>query len=51
MKKITVWIALMMLVFSSLAYAGGDQNCGDEGTGPTGTTGEGSVSQNRAPAN
>ena len=49
MKKMMVWITALMLVFSSMAYAGGDQNCGDEGTGPTGSTGQGTPTQNRAP--
>ena len=51
MKKLIGFIVAMMIVFSSLAYAGGDQNCGDVGEGFTGTTApdQAAVEQNRAP--
>lgn len=49
MKKMMGFIVAMML-FSSLAFAGGDQVCGDKATGPAGDTGVGTVEQNRAPA-
>ena len=50
MKKITGFIAVFMIFLSSLAYAGGDQNCGDKAAGPAGDTGQGTVEQNRPPA-
>lgn len=46
MKKILGLITVIMIVFSSLAYAGGDQNHGSEGQGSTGSNGQGEVSQN-----
>ena len=49
MKKIMGFIIAMMIVFSSMAYAGGDKNCGDVGQGNTGTTGEGETTQTRTP--
>ena len=49
MKKMMVFIAAFMLCLSALAYAGGDKNCGDVGQGSTGSDGQGTVSQNRAP--
>ena len=36
-----------MIVFSSLAYTGGDKVRGDKGQGDTGTTGGGSTTQTR----
>lgn len=49
MKKVFGFITAMMLLFSSLALAGGDQVCGDKSAGPAGTTGSGTIEQNRAP--
>ena len=36
-----------MIIFLSLAYAGGDKVCGDKGQGGTGTSGGGSTTQTR----
>ena len=47
MKKVFVLITALMIVFSSLAYAGGDKNRGSEGQGSTGTTGGGATTQTR----
>jgi hypothetical protein len=47
MKKVFVLITALMIVFSSLAYAGGDKVRGDKGQGETGTTGGGSTTQTR----
>ena len=47
MKKVLAFITVFMLVFSSLVYAGGDQNHGTKGQGTTGTTGGGDTTQNR----
>ena len=49
MKKITTLLVMAMLMFSTLAYAGGDKNCGDKGQGTTGSTGQGETSQTRTP--
>lgn len=49
MKKILVFVAALMLVMSTMAYAGGDQNTGSKGQGSTGTTGGGTIFQKRAP--
>jgi len=49
MKKILGLTMAVMLALSSVAFAGGDQNCGENGQGTTGTTGQGTVTQNRAP--
>lgn len=46
MKKILGFIVAMMIVISSVAYAGGDQNHGSQGQGSTGGDGQGQVSQN-----
>lgn len=46
MKKIFGFIVAMMIVVSSIAYAGGGQNHGSEGQGSTGSDGQGEVSQN-----
>ena len=51
MNKIIGFAIVIMLAFSSLVYAGGDQNCGDNGQGSTGTTGQGTITQNQPPAN
>jgi hypothetical protein len=48
MKKISGFIAAIILALSTLAYAGGDQVCGDKASGPAGDTGQGQVEQNRA---
>jgi hypothetical protein len=47
MKKILSLTAAFMILFSSLAFAGGDKNHGTKGQGSTGTTGGGSTSQTR----
>ncbi|SLM32487.1 conserved exported hypothetical protein [Desulfamplus magnetovallimortis] len=47
MKKIIGFIALAMIVLSSFAYAGGDQNHGGKGEGSTGSDGGGTTTQNR----
>lgn len=49
MKKILGCIIAFMLIFSSIGYAGGDKNCGDEGQGATGEQGQGEVTQTRSP--
>ena len=49
MKKILGFVVAMLL-FSTLAFAGGDQVCGDKAEGPAGETGGGLVEQNRPPA-
>ena len=50
MKKLVTLLAIVFLTFSSLAYAGGDQVCGDKAEGPAGDTGGGTVVQTRPPA-
>ena len=50
MKRILGLVAAFLIVLSSMAYAGGDQNCGSVGQGATGTTAGGDASQNRAAA-
>ena len=47
MKKVLVLLTVFMLIFSSLAYAGGDKVRGDKGQGGTGTAGGGSTTQTR----
>lgn len=47
MKKALALIAVFMIIFSSIAYAGGDKNRGSEGKGNTGTTGGGATTQTR----
>jgi hypothetical protein len=47
MKKVLVFITAIMLIFSSLVYAGGDKNRGSKGQGSTGTTGGGATTQTR----
>jgi hypothetical protein len=47
MKKVLGLIAAFMLFFSSVVYAGGDQNHGDKGQGPTGDGGKGPTTQTR----
>jgi hypothetical protein len=49
MKKIVILTTALILLFSSIVFAGGDKNCGTVGTGSTGTTGDGDTTQNRAP--
>jgi hypothetical protein len=49
MKKIMILTTVLMLVFSSLTFAGGDQNCGSDGEGDTGVSAPGDATQNRAP--
>jgi hypothetical protein len=48
MKKIFGFTAALMLILSTLAYAGGGKVCGDNATGSAGSTGGGAVTQNRA---
>ena len=50
MKKMLGILAAIMLVMATMAYAGGDQVCGDKAAGPAGDTGGGQTSQNRAAA-
>jgi hypothetical protein len=47
MKKVLVLITAFMIMFSSLAYAGGDKIRGSKGQGSTGTTGGGATTQTR----
>ena len=47
MKKVFILITAIMIIFSSLAYAGGDKNHGSKGQGSTGTTGGGATTQTR----
>ena len=47
MKKVMVLITAVMILFSSLAYAGGDKNRGSKGQGSTGTNGGGATTQTR----
>ena len=49
MKKIIGLLAVLMIMASSMVYAGGDQNCGDNGTGDTGENAPGQATQNRTP--
>jgi hypothetical protein len=46
-KKVFCLIIALMVVFSSLAYAGGDKNRGSKGQGSTGTSGGGATTQTR----
>ena len=46
MKKVMVFVAAFMLMFSTLVFAGGDQNHGDNGSGSTGSGGGGDTTQN-----
>ena len=48
MKKVIILITAVMVIFSSLAYAGGDKNHGSKGKGSTGTTGGGATTQTRS---
>lgn len=47
MKKVIVLVTALMLIFSTLGYAGGDKNRGSKGQGATGTTGQGATTQTR----
>ena len=47
MKKVLVLIAAFLIGFSSLVYAGGDQNHGSKGQGSTGSSGGGATTQTR----
>ncbi len=47
MKKVLVLITALMIVCSSVVYAGGDKNRGSKGQGSTGTTGGGATTQTR----
>lgn len=42
-----VFFIALMLILSSLVYAGGDQNHGSKGKGSTGTNGGGDTTQTR----
>jgi hypothetical protein len=46
-KKILIFITALMIIFSSLAYAGGDKVRGEKGQGSTGSAGGGSTTQTR----
>ncbi len=46
-KALGIFVTALFIFCSTLAFAGGDQNHGDNGTGPTGGTGSGQTSQNR----
>ena len=48
MKKVLILITAFMIIFSSLAYAGGDKVRGDKGKGSTGTNGGGAITQTRS---
>ncbi|MEE4112149.1 MAG: hypothetical protein V2I40_04995 [Desulfobacteraceae bacterium] len=50
MKKILTFVAALMLAMSTMVYAGGDKNCGSKGQGSTGSSGGGTVTQNRGGA-
>ena len=47
MKKVLILATAFMIIFSSLAYAGGDKVRGEKGQGSTGTTGGGATTQTR----
>jgi hypothetical protein len=47
MKKFILWVAVLMLAFSSMVHAGGDKVRGDKGQGSTGSDGGGTVTQQR----
>ena len=47
MKKVLAFITALMIISSSLVYAGGDKVRGDKGKGSTGSTGGGSTTQTR----
>jgi hypothetical protein len=47
MKKVLVIFTACMIIFSSLAYAGGDKVRGAKGQGSTGSTGGGATTQTR----
>ena len=49
MKKMIGFIVAFMLLFSSLAFAAGGQVCGDNATGPAGSTSGGEPTQTRTP--
>ena len=50
MKKLIGLLAVLMIMFSTTVYAGGDKVCGEKAQGDAGDTGNGTVEQNRAPA-
>jgi hypothetical protein len=50
MKKLMVILAALMLAMGTMAYAGGDQNCGDKASGPAGDSGGGQTSRSRSAA-
>jgi len=47
MKNFLVLTTVFMLIFSSLAYAGGDKVRGSKGQGSTGSGGGGATTQTR----
>ncbi len=47
MKKVLALITAIMIISSSLVYAGGDKNRGSKGQGSTGSTGGGATTQTR----
>ena len=50
MKKIIVFTAALMFMCTTMTFAGGDQNCGSKAQGLAGSTGQGTVNQNRPPS-
>lgn len=50
MKKLTGFLAALMILCTSLVYAGGHQMCGDNAAGPAGEEGQGTVERSRAAA-
>jgi len=47
MKKVLMLITALLILSSSLVYAGGDKVRGSKGQGSTGTTGGGATTQTR----
>ena len=45
-KALGIFVAAVFIFCSSLAFAGGDQQHGDVGSGSTGDSGAGDVTQN-----
>jgi len=47
MKKVIMFVTAVLILFSSLVYAGGDKVRGSKGQGSTGTTGGKATTQTR----
>lgn len=47
MKTFMALVTTCVILFASLAFAGGDQNHGDKGQGSTGSNGGGQTTQTR----